>query len=99
VTISDRLAEATIDWQFLIDAKGLILHSLGRNKVPGDSISATGLYNIVQKRGKMIGMPELQPHDTISGAHTLSLAVELMCQSNKSAPSWVTPLSGQPRSI
>ncbi len=63
VPISERLAEAIIDWQFLVDAEGLILRSLGRNKMPGDSISTTGLYNIVQKRGAMIGKPELQPHD------------------------------------
>jgi len=63
VPISDHLAEAIIDWQFLIDAEGLILRSLGRNKEPKDSISTTGLYNIVQKRGSMIGKPDLQPHD------------------------------------
>ena len=63
VPVSDRLAEAIIDWQFLIDTEGLILRSLGRNKVPGDSISTSGLYNIVQKRGSMIGKPDLQPHD------------------------------------
>ena len=63
VPVSDRLAEAIIDWQFLIDTEGLILRSLGRNKEPKDSISTTGLYNIVQKRGAMIGKPELQPHD------------------------------------
>ncbi len=63
VPISDRLAEAIIDWQFLIDAEGLILRSLGRNKVPKYSISTTGLYNIVQKRGSMIGKPNLKPHD------------------------------------
>jgi integrase len=63
VPISERLAEAIIDWQFLVSAEGLILRSLGRNKVPKDSISTTGLYNIVQKRGSMIGKPELQPHD------------------------------------
>jgi len=63
VPISDRLAEASIDWQFLINSEGLILRSLGRNRVPGESISTTGLYNIVQKRGKMIGKPDLQPHD------------------------------------
>ena len=63
VPISDRLAEAIIDWQFLIDTEGLILRSLGRNKEPRESISTTGLYNIVQKRGKMIGKPALQPHD------------------------------------
>jgi len=63
VPISERLAEAIIDWQFLVDAEGLILRSLGRNKMPGESISTTGLYNIVQKRGAMIGKPNLQPHD------------------------------------
>jgi len=63
VPISDRLAEAIIDWQFLIDTEGLILRSLGRNREPKESISTTGLYNIVQKRGKMIGKPDLQPHD------------------------------------
>lgn len=61
--VSDRLAEAIIDWQFLIDAGGMVLRSLGRNRIPGDSISTTGLYNIVQKRGKMIGKPDQQPHD------------------------------------
>jgi len=63
VPISERLAEAIIDWQFLIDAEGMVLRSLGRNRVPGESISTTGLYNIVQKRGSMIGKPKLQPHD------------------------------------
>ncbi len=63
VPINERLAEAIIDWQFLIDTEGLILRSLGRNRIPKDSISTTGLYNIVQKRGAMIGKPELQPHD------------------------------------
>ncbi len=63
VPINKRLAEAIIDWQFLVNTEGLILRSLGRNKVPGESISTTSLYNIVQKRGAMIGKPELQPHD------------------------------------
>ena len=63
VPINNRLAEAIIDWQFLVNAEGLILRSLGRNKEPGESISTTGLYNIVQKRGAMIGKPALQPHD------------------------------------
>ncbi|MFO7944532.1 MAG: hypothetical protein R6U51_09580 [Anaerolineales bacterium] len=64
------MADAIIDLQFLINAEGLILRSLGRNKVPGESISTTALYDIVQKRGALIGTseavqskPELQPHD------------------------------------
>ena len=63
VPISDRLADALVDWRFLIGPKGRVLRSLGRNRVPGESISAIGLYNIVQKRGKMMGKPSLQPHD------------------------------------
>jgi len=63
VPINKRLAEAIIDWGFIIGTDGLILRSLGRNKKPGESISTTGLYYIVQKRGAMIGKPELQPHD------------------------------------
>jgi len=63
VPINDHLAEAIIDCQFLIDVEGLILRSLGRDRIPKDSISTTGLYNIVQKRGAIIGKPELRPHD------------------------------------
>ncbi len=63
VPINKNLADAIVDWQFLVGSDGLILRSLGRNKVPGDSISTTGIYNIVQKRGKMIRKPDLQPHD------------------------------------
>ena len=63
VPINKNLAEAIIDWGFLIGTDGVILRSLGRNKKPGESISTTGLYYIVQKRGAMIGKPELQPHD------------------------------------
>ncbi len=63
VPISERLTEAIIDWEFLVGSEGLILRSLGRNKEPGRNISTTGLYNIVQKRGAMVGKPGLQPHD------------------------------------
>ncbi len=63
VPINKSLAEAIIDWQFLVNTEGLILRSLGRNKEPGESISTAGLYNIVQKRGAMIEKPGLQPHD------------------------------------
>ncbi len=63
IPISQRLAEAVVDWQFLVGPDGYVLRSVGRNKEPGDSISTTGLYNIVQKRGKLIGKSGLQPHD------------------------------------
>ncbi len=63
VPINKRLAEAIVDWGFLIGSDGMIIRSLGRNKEPGESISTTGLYHLVRKRGSMIGKPELQPHD------------------------------------
>jgi integrase len=63
VPINERLAKAILSWQDLVGPKGNILRSLGRNRKPGKSISATALYNIVQKRGSLIGKPDLQPHD------------------------------------
>lgn len=41
-----------------------MLRNLGLNRVLGESISAIGLNNIVRKLGKMIGKPDLQPHDS-----------------------------------
>jgi len=62
VPINDRLAEAIVDWKFLVGPDGYVLRSLGRNKVPDESINTTALYDIVQKCGKLIGKPDLQPH-------------------------------------
>ena len=47
----------------MVGSEGRILRSLGRNREPGDSISTTALYNLVQKRGGEIGKPKLAPHD------------------------------------
>jgi len=62
VPISDRLANAISDWGAVV-GQGRILRSLGRSKQIGDSMTTTALYNLVQKRGHIIGKPELQPHD------------------------------------
>ena len=65
VPISDRLAKAIEEWAGIAHAgrEEYILRSLGRNKIPGDSISTTAVYDLVQKRGALIGKPNLQPHD------------------------------------
>jgi integrase len=63
VPISDRLANAIDAWTAVVGKEGRILRSLGRDREPGDSLSTTALYNLVQKRGAMIGKPDLQPHD------------------------------------
>lgn len=64
VPISESLATAIARWSELLQQdSGRILRSLGRNRQPGDSITTTALYYIVQKRGDLIGKPDLQPHD------------------------------------
>lgn len=65
VPISDKLANAISDWGAVVGGAGRILRSLGRSskKEPGQSMTTTALYNLVQKRGKQIGFDELQPHD------------------------------------
>lgn len=63
IPISDNLANAISDWGGTVGGTGRILRSLGRNKKPSESMSTTAVYNIVQKRGELIGKPDLQPHD------------------------------------
>jgi integrase len=50
-------------WGRVVGRSGRVLRSLGRDKVPGDSISTTAIYHLVQKRGAIIGRSNLEPHD------------------------------------
>jgi integrase len=73
VPINERLAEAILDWKYLVGPEGFVLRSLGRNRVPGESISTTALYDIVQKRGALIGKPRptaARPAPHLRGART-----------------------------
>jgi integrase len=63
IPISDQLANAISSWGAVVGGSGYVLRSLGRNKQAGESMSAVALYNIVAKRGGMIGKENLQPHD------------------------------------
>jgi integrase len=63
VPISDKLAARIRRWGDVVGHKGRILRSLGRNKTPGKSMSTTAVYNLVQKRGELMGREELEPHD------------------------------------
>jgi integrase len=63
VPISDDLADAIDGWAKVVGGEGYVLRSLGMNRKPGESISGQGVFDIVAKRGKMIGKPDLQPHD------------------------------------
>jgi len=62
IPIKPVLAERIEEWR-QIAGDGLVVRSLGRKKVLGDSISAIGVFKIVRKHGKAIGKPELAPHD------------------------------------
>ena len=63
IPISDQLANAISTWGGVCGGAGFVLRSLGRNKQLGERMSAVALYNIVAKRGGMIGKENLQPHD------------------------------------
>ena len=62
VPMSDKLARGLFTWQETA-AAGLIARSLGRKKELGESFPAIGVFYIVRKYGKIIGSPELAPHD------------------------------------
>jgi integrase len=63
VPISDALARAIDEWGAIVGGKGYVLRSLGMNREPGRGISSQGVFDIVAKRGRMIGKRNLQPHD------------------------------------
>jgi integrase/recombinase XerD len=63
VPISDALARAIDEWGAIVGGNGYILRALGMNREPGRLISGQGVFDIVAKRGKMIGKRNLQPHD------------------------------------
>ena len=68
IPISDQLANALSEWGAVVGNAGHVLRPLGRDKKisdldEGKSMTTTALYNLVQKRGGMIGKDDLQPHD------------------------------------
>jgi len=63
VPVSDGLARALAEWGALVGGRGYVARSLGVNREPGRRLSGQGVFDIVQKRGAMIGTPDLQPHD------------------------------------
>jgi len=63
IPISNELANALSAWGAVVGGTGKVLRSLGRNKKLGESMTTTALYNLVQKRGGIIGKDDLQPHD------------------------------------
>jgi integrase len=62
VPISNALATMIRAWREVV-GDGFILRALGRDKQPGESMTTTALYDVVQKRGAIAGKDDLQPHD------------------------------------
>lgn len=63
VPINDRLAAALDEWGVILSNAGFIARSLSKGGVLGDSLSAVGVFLIVNQAGAAIGKPELAPHD------------------------------------
>jgi site-specific recombinase XerC len=63
VPISDQLAAAIDAWGAHVEGKGPVLRSVSPAGRVGESLSAVGLFKLVQRYGAEIGRPELAPHD------------------------------------
>ncbi len=63
VPINDALANALDEWGKVIGHRGRVLRSIDRRREWRDSLSAVGLFYIVQEHGAAIGLPDLAPHD------------------------------------
>jgi integrase len=63
VPISDDLANLVDAWGDTIGRGGPVLRSVNKGGKVGNSLSAQGLFTIVQRHGALIGLPELAPHD------------------------------------
>lgn len=63
VPISDALANAIDDWGQVVGARGYVARALGMKREPGQRLSSQAIYELVKKRGVMIGKPALAPHD------------------------------------
>lgn len=63
VPISDHLANLIDTWGRRVGTTGFIIRSLGRNREPGESMSAVALFKLVRRYGEKIGMSGLAAHD------------------------------------
>ena len=62
IPIADKLAECLRDWSRETSG-GRIARSLGRAQVIGESLSTTGIFDLVRKHGALISVDGLAPHD------------------------------------
>lgn len=63
VPIGDPLANALDEWSKRLGHQGNVARRLGRKREIGESMSPVAIFNLVRKRGALIGKPDLAPHD------------------------------------
>lgn len=66
IPINDNLAEAIREWGEVVGGEGRVLRGIRRGghlDKNNKKMSGTAIYNLVQKRGDLIGKDDLQPHD------------------------------------
>ncbi|MEP7133453.1 MAG: site-specific integrase [Chloroflexota bacterium] len=62
IPISEKLGTHLRTWRETVNG-GYIARSLGMKKELGESMSAVAIFQLVNKYGNRIGIPELAPHD------------------------------------
>jgi integrase/recombinase XerD len=63
IPLTPQLVDLLGEWAAYTGRQGYIVRSLGNELEVGDSLSDPQVYNIARKRGAMIGIPTLAPHD------------------------------------
>jgi len=63
IPVSDALAALLDEWAGAVGSRGYVARSVSKGGAVGDSISAVGIFHIVNSAGQEIGQPELAPHD------------------------------------
>lgn len=62
IPISEKLGDHLREWK-AITGGGKVARSLGMSKQLGESMSSVAIFQLVNKYGARIGIPELAPHD------------------------------------
>jgi integrase len=63
IPLTPQVVDLLGEWAVHTGRDGYIVRSLGNELAVGDSLSDPQVYNIVRKRGAMIAVPTLAPHD------------------------------------
>ena len=63
ILLTPQMDRLLAQWVQHTGRGGLVMRALGNELVVGDSLSSPAVYYICRKRGALIGVPALAPHD------------------------------------